>query len=187
MEVSSMTRRRPARSGLDRERARRRGLDQAKVEVRPPERAKRLESFAPSRIDDAAPAGATVRLVREADVGSPAAGVRLRGQHVVCMWCGSSVAVKARGPLPKFCSATCPHRAWEQERAARDGRVGVIAVDRLVAVYPHDARGWVEHLERLANDVRRGQLDEAELTAALDLVYAAVASRQLRFRPDNPC
>jgi len=97
-----------------------------------------------------------------------------------------SVAVKARGPLPKFCSATCRHRAWEQERAARDGRVAVVAVDRLVVAYPHDARGWVKHLERLATDVRRGQLDEVELTAALDLVYAAVARRQRRFPPDDP-
>jgi len=181
-----MTKRRPVRSGLDRERARRRELDQAKVGVLPPEGTKRIESPSTSKADDPASAGATVPLFREADVGPPTAGVRLPGQHVVCMWCGSSVAVKARGPLPKFCSATCRHRAWEQERAARDGRVGVVAVDRLVAVYPHDARGWVEHLERLANDVRRGQLDEAELTAALDLVYAAVVSRQRRFRLDNP-
>jgi len=181
-----VTKKRPVRSGLDRERVRRHELDQSKAELRLPESATGLESSAPPKSDDAVAVPAVVRVLHEADAGLPVAGIRLPGQRVVCLWCGSSVAVKARGPLPKFCSATCRHRAWEQARAARDGRVAVVAVDRLVATYPKDARGWGEHLERLAEDVRRGQLDEGELTAALDLVYAAVARRQRRFRPDDP-
>lgn len=185
-----MKRRRHVRLGLDREPIRRRELeqaklDQAKLEVRAPERSERIESSAPLSADAAAPAGATVPLVREAEFGPRRPGVRLPGQHVVCTWCGSYVAVKSRGPLPRFCSATCRHRAWEQERAARDGRVAVVAVERLVVACPHDAQGWVKHLERLTSEVRRGQLDEAELTVALDLVYAAVTSRQRRFTHDD--
>jgi hypothetical protein len=181
-----VTKRKPGRSGLDRERARRRELDRSKVELRLPELAKRAESSAPLTAVDAALAPAGAPAIREANTRSLAAGVRLPGQHVVCLWCRSSVAVRARGPLPKFCSATCRHRAWEQERAARSGRVAVVAVDRFVIAYPDDIRGWVAHLERLATDVRRGQLDEAVLVPALDLVYVVIANRQQQDQPRRP-
>jgi hypothetical protein len=48
---------------------------------------------------------------------------------VTCGWCGAGVTVAARGSVPKWCSATCRHRAWEQRRAAASGLVAVEVVD----------------------------------------------------------
>jgi len=181
-----MTRRKTSRSGLDRERARRRELDRSKAELGLAERAKPLQPARPQSAHDPALGPANVPLIRDADVGSSAGGVRIPGQRVACLWCGSFVDVKARGPLPKFCSATCRHRAWEQERAARAGRAAVVAVDRLVVAFPEDARTWVTYLERLADDVIHGQLDETAVAPALDRVCAAVASRRRRDLAGDP-
>lgn len=166
-----------ARTGLERERARRREVNRLKAERCHPE-PESVESPTPLRAVDAAPTPEDVPVSPRADLAARTAGVRLPGQHVVCLWCGSSVAVRARGPLPKFCSANCRHRSWEQKRATRDGRAAVIAVDRFVVAFPNTTQGWVAHLQRLAIDLRRGQLDENVLTAALGLVYAAIATRQ---------
>ena len=120
------------------------------------------------------PAAASER----ADRDSAQAGVRLPGQRVECVWCGSSTPVKSRGPLPRFCSANCRHRAWEQERAARAGRAAVVTVDRFVATYPDSSRG----VGRAARAPRRrraqGRLDVEVLIGPLDAVYAAIAYRQ---------
>jgi len=43
---------------------------------------------------------------------------RVPGQAVACGWCGTKVAIPPRGRVPKWCSSTCRHRAWEQNRAA---------------------------------------------------------------------
>src|SRR5947208_14087647 len=104
-----MSKKKPARSGLDRERARRRELDPAKADLRLVRSAERGESPPRGGTADAASARRVVPLGSQADLGSSSTGARLAGQHVECMWCGSSVEVKARGPLPKFCSATCRH------------------------------------------------------------------------------
>ena len=57
-------------------------------------------------------------------------------------------------------------------------------LDRTVTAYPHGTSDWIAQLERLATEVRGGQLDGTSLTAALDLVRAAVMSRQ-RFGYSN--
>ncbi len=181
-----MSRKKPAQSGLDRERARRRKLDRAKANPLLVRSAERSGSPPRRGADDAAAATRDVPVSSGADLGSTSRGARLAGQRVGCVWCGSPVEVKARGPLPKFCSANCRHRAWEQERAARAGRAAVVAVDRTVVVYPNGTQEWIAHLKRLAAEVRGGQLEDIRLTAALDLVYDAVAHRQLRGRVTDP-
>ena len=59
-------------------------------------------------------------------------GRRLPGQTVQCGWCGKSTPIPARGRVPKWCSSTCRHRAWEQRRAAASGRRAVEVVDRVI-------------------------------------------------------
>ena len=180
-----MARKKPSRSGLDRERARRRKQDLAKSEVRGVASAEPgVAPPLPEAVDgvsdnEPAPAAPLLTLLS-------AGGNRRHGQRISCVWCGSSVQVKARGPLPRFCSANCRHRAWEQERAARAGRAAVLVLDQMVTAYPQGTSEWIAHLERLAAEVRRGQLDGTSLTAALDLVRAAVVSRQRLGYPSDP-
>ncbi len=59
---------------------------------------------------------------------------RRPGQQVSCGWCGTEVPVPARGRVPKWCSSSCRHRAWEQRRAAEAGLAAVKVVDRPVEV-----------------------------------------------------
>lgn len=171
-----MTRKKAGRAGLDRERERRRELDRLKAEQRAAEAVPGVESALPPEQDAGSvlePAAWSARPNHD----STHAGVRLPGQRIECMWCGSSTPVKSRGPLPRFCSANCRHRAWEQERAARAGRAAVITVDRFVATYPRSSRAWVEQLGRFAADVREGRLNVEVLIGPLDAVYAAIAYR----------
>lgn len=37
---------------------------------------------------------------------------RIPGQTILCGWCGSPIAVRTTGRVPKWCSAVCRHRAW---------------------------------------------------------------------------
>lgn len=57
---------------------------------------------------------------------------RVPGQVVPCGWCGKPALVPSRGRPPKWCSATCRHRAWEQRRAAESGLAAVAIVERIV-------------------------------------------------------
>lgn len=56
---------------------------------------------------------------------------RTPGQVVPCGWCGAPALVPSRGRPPKWCSAACRHRAWEQRRAAESG-LAVEIVERVV-------------------------------------------------------
>jgi hypothetical protein len=71
-----------------------------------------------------------------AKTGQPAtrrrASPRAPGQRVACGWCGQDVTVPARGRVPKWCSPTCRHRAWEQSRAAASGLAAVQVKDRTI-------------------------------------------------------
>lgn len=170
-----MAKERADRAGLDRERTRRQELDRSRAEER--KRAPKVDTPLRPELPTAStlsPATATERLDSEA----PATGVRQPGQHVECAWCGAPTPVKSRGPLPRFCSANCRHRAWEQERAARDGRAAVATVDRFIATYPGDAEAWVKQLDWLAIDVRDGRLAGELLIGPLDAVSAAIAFRE---------
>lgn len=103
------------------------------------------------------------------------------------------VAIPARGRVPKWCSATCRHRAWEQRRAAESGLSAVEVVDREVEVVrtittakevpavapyvlaPRNVADWSELLHDLADRLDRGRIYDRDvrllapaLTALLD-------------------
>ncbi len=117
-------------------------------------------------------------------------GRRAPGQQIACGWCERPVLVRAHGPLPKWCSPACRHRAWEQQRAARSGRSAVQVLDRYVPAVPADGPGWIDHLAVLATQVGAGprlipDTDLDQLAAALELAFAAVADRT-RWRGQHP-
>src|SRR5450759_3710411 len=65
---------------------------------------------------------------------TPKRTARRPGQTLACGWCGSSILVPARGRVPKWCSSSCRHRAWELTRAAASGLTAVQVIDRVVQV-----------------------------------------------------
>jgi len=65
---------------------------------------------------------------------APTRAPRRPGQTLACGWCGSPILLPARGRIPKWCSSSCRHRAWELTRAAVSGRAAVQVVDRVVEV-----------------------------------------------------
>ncbi len=86
------------------------------------------------------------------------AGRERRAAARTCGWCGGPITPKSRGPIPKWCSATCRHRAWEQTRAAASGRTAVQVVERRVEIgvpLEPTRRDWAKLLGELA-----GQLDD---------------------------
>jgi hypothetical protein len=119
---------------------------------------------------------------------------------VACGWCGAGVTVAARGRLPKWCSATCRHRAWEQRRAAASGLVAVEVVDRPVEVVrtvtrvkrvlveaprpttPRANRDWSQQLADLADDLDRGRIYDREVEALMPAMTALVAAFNRRYR-----
>lgn len=59
---------------------------------------------------------------------------RHRPSSLTCQWCGTGFPVPARGRIPKWCSDSCRHRAWEQRRAAASGLCAVSVVERVAEV-----------------------------------------------------
>ena len=129
--------------------------------------------------------------------GAPAAP-RKPGQKVVCGWCQAEVSVPARGRVPKWCSSSCRHRAWEQRRAADAGLSAVEVVDRVIEVVrvekvveerrvqvpvsqtPRSAREWVEVLNRLEWALQSNRMDPydlAQIEPPLARVVAAYRAR----------
>lgn len=106
-----------------------------------------------------------------------------RAAATACGWCGGPITARARGPIPKWCSATCRHRAWEQTRAAASGRAAVQIVERRVQVptrQPLTRHDWPQALAELAAQLNDGRIydrDLAGLSAALDAVLAAYHCR----------
>lgn len=108
--------------------------------------------------------------------GTPKRIARRAGQSLACGWCGSPILVPARGRLPKWCSSSCRHRAWELTRAAASGRAAVQVVDRVVEVdkpvtvleqVPTSPRGraWPGALADLVSDLNTGLLYDRDLPA----------------------
>lgn len=101
----------------------------------------------------------------------------------VCGWCGGPITPRARGPIPKWCSATCRHRAWEQTRAASSGRSAVEIVERHVQVTvptPPGRRDWPGLLQELGHQLDNGRIydrDLAALAAVLQVVLDAYHRR----------
>ena len=118
---------------------------------------------------------------------------RRPGQALACGWCGGQIVLAATGRIPKWCSDSCRHRAWETTRAAAAGRLAVEVVDRVVEVdkpvpvvetveiptLPKGA-GWVAALHELARQLDAGRVYDRDLTAladAFDTVIAALTRR----------
>ena len=84
-----------------------------------------------------------------------------------CGWCGGPLTPKSRGPIPKWCSATCRHRAWEQTRATTSDRAPVQVVERLVQVRVPLAptrRDWPQLLQELAGQLSDGRVYDRDLS-----------------------
>ena len=126
-------------------------------------------------------------------VATGRAGRRVAGQVLACGWCGAPVLVAAVGRTPKWCSSSCRHRAWEANRAASLGLVGVRLVDRPISVrapvvvtqhvevpnVPKGA-GWAAALRALAGQLDTGTVYDRDLPTlieALHEVHAALARR----------
>jgi hypothetical protein len=103
---------------------------------------------------------------------------RRPGQTLACGWCGSLILLPARGRIPKWCSSSCRHRAWELTRAAASGRAAVQVVDRVVEVdrlvtvvqevpvtsVPQGAE-WPAALAQLATALDTGRVYDRDLPA----------------------
>jgi hypothetical protein len=86
------------------------------------------------RSDDQSTTAATNPAPASALKATPKRTARRPGQTLACGWCGSSILLPARGRVPKWCSSSCLHRAWELTRAAASGLVAVQVIDRAVQV-----------------------------------------------------
>jgi len=93
---------------------------------------------------------------------------RRRHAATVCGWCRGRIEVKTMGRIPKWCSASCRQRAWEQSRAAASGRSAVEVVERRVeiplpapptqAVLRPAHRQWGALLRELAGQLNAGRI-----------------------------
>jgi hypothetical protein len=108
---------------------------------------------------------------------------RRSGQRLVCGWCGQPIALRPTGRLPKWCSPTCRHRAWEQRRAARSGLAAIEVVDRIVEVEkevivvqpierpPTTARAsWHTVLAQVNRQVETGRVRDRDLPELHDAI-----------------
>jgi hypothetical protein len=117
-----------------------------------------------------------------AQLPSPTAGERRRAA-ASCGWCGQPIEVKTRGRLPKWCSATCRQRAWEQARAAASGLSAVRVVERPFEVRvpaTPTRQDWARLLLELAHQLEDGRVydrDLRDLGAALKVVQLAYERR----------
>lgn len=76
--------------------------------------------------------------------------------------------MKARGRIPKWCSASCRQRAWEQARAAESGRSAVQVVERQVEVRVPTTptrRDWATLLGELVRQLDDGRVYDRDLAA----------------------
>jgi hypothetical protein len=107
-----------------------------------------------------------------------------RAPATSCAWCGGVIEPRSRGPIPKWCSATGRHRAWEQMRAAASGRSAVQIVERRIEVptaVPLTLRDWPRVLRDLTTQLDDGRVydrDLPALAAELRLLLAAYQRRQ---------
>src|SRR4051794_24306569 len=98
----------------------------------------------------------TTPRARAAPAPADGHGPERRTAATACGWCGGPITPGRRGPIPKWCSASCRHRAWEQTRAAASGLSAVKVIDRRVEVQvPLDPtrRDWPRLLGKLAGQL----------------------------------
>lgn len=110
-----------------------------------------------------------------------------------CGWCGHVFRAGRTGRMPKWCSPTCRHRAWEQSRAAASGKCAVKVVDRRVEVpviverkTTVSPRGlaWLAVLNDLTRQLDTGRLYDRDLSAVVVAINSLcdAAERRLRHR-----
>jgi hypothetical protein len=130
---------------------------------------------------------------------------RFPGQVVNCGWCGKFVAVQLRGRVPKWCSAACRHRAWEQRRAADSGLAAIEVVEQVVerpvrvevlvpapprapqppqpAAFPKNADEWARHLDQLAIVLDSGLIYNRNLPTIEPSLKRLIEAYNRRTRP----
>jgi hypothetical protein len=100
-----------------------------------------------------------------------------------CAWCAGPITPRRRGPIPKWCSATCRHRAWEQARAAASGRAAIQVVERRVEVptpVVPTRKDWARLLGELVRQLDDGRVYDRDLpglSVALNAVLGAYNRR----------
>ena len=107
------------------------------------------------------------------EAASPKAGSGVEGRDrrnaaTACGWCGGPITPGRRGPIPKWCSATCRHRAWEHARAAASILSAVQLVERRVEVQVPllpTRRDWPGLLGELADQLNDGRIYDRDLPA----------------------
>ena len=89
-----------------------------------------------------------------------------RAAATTCGWCGGPITLRSRGPIPKWCSATCRHRAWEQAKATASDQAAVRVVERQVEIrvpLPPTRRDWPGLLGELAGQLDDGRVYDRDL------------------------
>ena len=130
---------------------------------------------------------------RPHEAGPAADGPDRRIAATTCGWCGGPITLRSRGPIPKWCSATCRHRAWEQSRAATSGRTAVHVVERRVEIrvpLEPTRRDWPRLLGELAGQLDDGRVYDRDLPGLGRALEPVLRSYQRRARwsgaPDLP-
>jgi hypothetical protein len=140
-------------------------------------------SQARSRTAASRPTGSVAATTDVAIAEEPAHGNERRRAATTCGWCGTAMEPKAQGRIPKWCSASCRQRAWEQARAAKSGRLAVEVVERRVETpvpMPPTRRDWPRLLDELAHQIDDGRVYDRDLdglSSALTAVLDAVGRR----------
>ena len=137
------------------------------------------------RAKDAAEAEPSQDAVQQSTMREPHTtdAERRRLAATACAWCHGPIEVKARGRLPKWCSAACRQRAWEQARATTSGREAVEVVERRIEVpVPETPRQeqWVATLGQLTAQLNYGGVYERHLDAIAPALAAAVDAMRRR-------
>ena len=167
-----MGRKRGSRSGLERERARRRLLA---------ERCRGVErSQGTAGVDANVPSGSSDggRAVEALPAGPSASRARRASLTLVCEWCGADISAKSRGPLPRWCSPSCRHRAWERTRALQSLGDGHPQPDHPFLAVPIDTVGWLGLLRALSVELARAQLDPTAVARALEEMRVEFVERR---------
>ena len=117
--------------------------------------------------------------------GTPAEGQNRRSAATTCGWCAGPITPRSRGPIPKWCSATCRHRAWEQTRAAASDRAAVQLVERQVKIrvpLEPTRRDWPRLLDELATQLADGRIYDRDLPALARALRPVLRSHRWRAR-----
>lgn len=117
--------------------------------------------------------------------GTAAEGQDRRSAATTCGWCSGPITPRSRGPIPKWCSATCRHRAWEQTRAAASDQAAVQVVERRVEIHvplEPTRRDWPRLLDELATQLADGRVYDRDLPALDRALQPVLRSHRWRAR-----